>query len=43
MNVKGKVRLQTPCFVVSNDHILLPAFGKLTGGFEVQRHRKNRL
>jgi uncharacterized protein len=43
MSGKGKDRLRIPCFEVSKDHILLPAFGEFTGGFEVQRHNKNRL
>jgi uncharacterized protein len=40
---KGRDRLRIPCFVVSQNHILLPAFGEFTGGFEVQSNKKNSL
>ncbi len=43
MNGKGKDRLRLSCFVVSATHILLPAFGEFTGGFEIVRHQHNQI
>lgn len=33
---RGKDRLRLPCFLVSKDRCLLPAYGAFTGGFVVQ-------
>ena len=33
---RGKDRLRLPCFVVSQDRCLLPAYGAFTGGFVMQ-------
>ncbi len=38
----GPLKLRFPCFELSEEHLLLPSFGVLTGGFEIPLLNKNR-
>jgi uncharacterized protein len=40
---KGKQSVTLPCFYFENNKLVLPAFGKFTGGFAVKKTRKNRI
>lgn len=39
----GSDRMRLPCFVVGPDHLLLPAFGSFTGGYDVKPSREQRI
>jgi uncharacterized protein len=40
---KGKQAISLPCFYVTAQEIILPAFGNFTGSFAVQKNKKNRI
>ena len=40
---EGSVRLRLPCSVFEEDYLILPSFGKLTGGYEVRNKKNQRL
>ncbi len=39
----GPTRLRLPCFVLDDKRLLLPSFGSLTGGFELEVTRDQRI
>jgi DNA ligase-associated metallophosphoesterase len=39
----GADRLRLPCFVIGKKHLLLPAFGAFTGGYDVRPHASERV
>lgn len=40
---EGPLRLRLPCFILRSDCLVLPSFGTLTGGHELQFHQKDRV
>jgi uncharacterized protein len=41
IKLKGKQYYRLPCFFINNNNVTLPAFGKLTGGFVVEKNKHN--
>lgn len=40
---EGSTRLRLPCFAVTENRLLLPSFGTLTGGYEIEAQKDTRI
>ncbi len=41
IKMKGKQSYRLPCFFIEKNNVVLPAFGKLTGSFSIEKNKKN--
>ncbi len=39
----GSIKLRLPCFSIEKNRLLLPSFGELTGGFEIEPNKDRKL